>query len=295
MSPWPQNIAVPLSYDTEKTAAPLKRYVAQLLKVSADAGFEAPMAEVSKKLSDKVQTAESVKEFLMRCEPYMSPDFYAALSEALVAVEAKIGGSVMFGANPGYKAFTDQVKEVAKRSGINWQLLAAAGAPPKDAAAAAAVARDLHAYAQSAMVADAKADVDALRAEATALLDKHLSKTADQVRWRGAAVSCELRGAFPAALVRLSLFWDNITQAAGLALPPLSVASVACAALQCACALTAQVRKEQSAAMAAMMKKLEASKGAKWAEQFAKDLKYVSWYDGAVAANPTAGPKAATA
>ena len=38
------------------------------------------------------------------------------------------------------------------------------------------------AWAQSARLADAKAEIEVLKSEAVALLDKHLSKTAEQVR-----------------------------------------------------------------------------------------------------------------
>ena len=40
------------------------------------------------------------------------------------------------------------------------------------------------------------------------------------------------------------------------------------------------------------MKKLEASKGTKWAAQFQEDLKNIAWFDAAVAASPSSGPKA---
>lgn len=38
-----------------------------------------------------------------------------------------------------------------------------------------------------------------------------------------------------------------------------------------------------------------ALQGAAWAEVYRKDLQYTAWFDEAVAANPSAGPKAATA
>jgi hypothetical protein len=55
------------------------------------------------------------------------------------------------------------------------------------------------------------------------------------------------------------------------------------------------VKKEQEAELAAIHRKLEASKGTPWAAAFQKDLAYISWFDGQVAADPAAGPKAATA
>ena len=78
---------------------------------------------------------------------------------------------------------------------------------------------------------DAKAELDSLQADATALLDKHLGKT------------------------------------------------------------VAQVRKEQSAALAALQKRIEGAKGAPWAAQFTADLQALKWYDQQVAANPAVGPQ----
>lgn len=52
-----------------------------------------------------------------------------------------------------------------------------------------------------------------------------------------------------------------------------------------------QVRKEQAASLAALIKKVEAAKGAPWAAQFKADLAGLSWYDNAVSANPAVGPR----
>lgn len=54
----------------------------------------------------------------------------------------------------------------------------------------------------------------------------------------------------------------------------------------------AQVKAEQAASLASLVRKLEAAKGAEWAVQFQADLKNVAWFDSAVAANPAVGPKA---
>jgi hypothetical protein len=55
------------------------------------------------------------------------------------------------------------------------------------------------------------------------------------------------------------------------------------------------IRKDHAAAMAALQRKLEAAKGTKWAAKFQEDLAFVSWFDGAVAADPANGPRAAAA
>jgi hypothetical protein len=94
------------------------------------------------------------------------------------------------------------------------------------------VKKSFQAWAQAAAVADAKAEIEVLKTEAATLLDKHLTKTADQVK------------------------------------------------------------KEASASLAALQKKLEASKGAPWAAQFQADLKNIAWFDSQVLAAPAVGPKA---
>lgn len=55
------------------------------------------------------------------------------------------------------------------------------------------------------------------------------------------------------------------------------------------------VKKEQQAALSAIARRLEAAKGSAWADAYKKDLEYTAWFDAAVAADPKAGPKAATA
>lgn len=106
-----QNISVPLSYESGGGIAALKRYVAQLQNVGAQAGFAAPAVELDNKLSEVTKGAETAKDLLGRLKPYTSTEYHAALTEALAAVEAETGGAVMLdGASPGYKKFTDKVK-----------------------------------------------------------------------------------------------------------------------------------------------------------------------------------------
>lgn len=47
------------------------------------AGFAAPDVELEGRLSGIAATAGGVKDFLMKAKPYASPDFHAALVEAL--------------------------------------------------------------------------------------------------------------------------------------------------------------------------------------------------------------------
>lgn len=88
---------------------------------------------------------------------------------------------------------------------------------------------------QAAALADAKAEIEEIRAEAARLIDTQLSKSAEAVK------------------------------------------------------------KEEQAALAAVARKLEGAAGSPWAQAYKKDLEYTAWFDAAVAADPVAGPKAATA
>lgn len=186
-----QNIALPLSADGP---APVKRFAAQLLKLGAKAGFEDPATEVSKRIAEKAQTAESAKELLTRIKPYMSAEFHSALNEALLAVEAETNSTVTLdGASAGYKKFAEKVKAVATAHGIPWKLLVDAKNPSGSEEAQDKVKRDYTAWAQSARVADAAAEVAVFRAEATSLLDKHLTKTVEQVRKEQAATLATLQ------------------------------------------------------------------------------------------------------
>jgi hypothetical protein len=55
----------------------------------------------------------------------------------------------------------------------------------------------------------------------------------------------------------------------------------------------AAIRKDRDTALAALHRKLEAAKGTKWAAKFKEDLEFVAWFDGAAAADPANGPRAA--
>lgn len=233
-----QNISVPLSYEADGGAAALKRYVAQLQDVGTQAGFAAPAVELDNKLSEVTQGAETAKDLLGRLKPYTSADYHAALTEALAAVEADTGGAVVLdGASPGYKKFADKVKALAQSHKLPWQMLLPIKQklPTADEDTADRLLKDYAAWLQSAAIADAKAEIADLQAEATRLLDTQLAKTADAVK------------------------------------------------------------KEQQAALASINRRLEAAKGSAWAEAYRKDLEYMAWFDSAVAADPKAGPKAATA
>lgn len=84
---------------------------ARLPLLHAQAGFAAPAAELERRVSSSAAGAESAKELLGRLRPFTSPDFHAALSEALAGVEAETGAPVSLdGASPGYKKFADRVK-----------------------------------------------------------------------------------------------------------------------------------------------------------------------------------------
>ena len=55
---------------------------------------------------------------------------------------------------------------------------------------------------------------------------------------------------------------------------------------------TEQAKKDHEASLASLIKKIDSTKGSKWAAQFQQDLKNIEWFDKAVAASPTVGPKA---
>jgi hypothetical protein len=57
-------------------------------------------------LAQRARTAESLKDFLSRIQSLTSPDFHAALSEALVQVETETNSTVSLDASSeGYKKF----------------------------------------------------------------------------------------------------------------------------------------------------------------------------------------------
>lgn len=178
-----QNVTVPLS---ATTTAPVLRYVQQLQSLGSKAGFESPVAEVTKRIREKSAGAQTAKELLTEIKPLASPDYHAALVEALAAVEAETNSSVTLdGSSAGYKKFAERVAKVAEAHKLPVKLLQAA--PGDETAAKLAV------WVQSAQVADATTELDALRTEATALLDKHLSKTAEQIKKDQAAALATLQ------------------------------------------------------------------------------------------------------
>lgn len=97
------------------------------------AGFEDPATEIDKRLAEKAQTAETVKDFLGRIQPLTSAEYHAALSDALAQVEAETNSSVtMDSASEGYKKFAAkvQVRTAAARDkqcwdGVRWPGLVA--------------------------------------------------------------------------------------------------------------------------------------------------------------------------
>lgn len=177
-----QNIAVPLSADGKDTA-PLKRYAAELLNLGSKAGYECPAVEVQKKVAEKATTAESVKDFLGRIRGFTSPDYHASLTEALQQVETEINGPVsMDGSSEGYKKFAKKVEAVAAAAKINAKLLVDAKKAHGDDDASLKLRKEYNLYLKGLVAADLAAEVEVLRTDATSLLDKHLSKTAEQVR-----------------------------------------------------------------------------------------------------------------
>ena len=173
-----QNIALPLSYDSKDTS-PVKRYAAELAKLASKAGFEDAATEVEKRLTEKAKTAESVKEFLVKVEAFASPDFHSAVSEALAQIESETNSTVtMDSSSAGYKKFAAKVQSIASAHNIPWKTLVDAKKPDSGDA----VKKAYQAWTQSARLSDALAEVEVLRSEATALLDKHLTKTAEQVK-----------------------------------------------------------------------------------------------------------------
>lgn len=68
------------------------------------------MVEVQKRVADKAATSSSAKELLNSIKPFASPDFHAALMEALASVEAEGESVSLDGASAGYKKFAEKVK-----------------------------------------------------------------------------------------------------------------------------------------------------------------------------------------
>lgn len=190
-----QGVAVPLAWDKGPDGggvAALKRYVAQLHQVGAEAGFAPPAQELEHKVSAAAAGAETAKELLTRLKPFTSADYHAALSEALAAVEAETNAPVALdGASAGYKKFADKVKALAQQHKLPWQMLLPVKQklPGADDDTADKLSKDYQAWLQSAALADAKAEVEELRAEAQRLLDAQLSKSAEAVRKEAAAAA----------------------------------------------------------------------------------------------------------
>uniref|UniRef100_A0A7S3R9S3 Uncharacterized protein n=1 Tax=Dunaliella tertiolecta TaxID=3047 RepID=A0A7S3R9S3_DUNTE len=219
-----QGVSVPLAWEHEGPAS-LNRYAAQLLSIGAKAGFEEPMVEVRKRVAEKAAISGSAKELLNSIKPYTSPEFHSALMEALASVEADGESVSLDGASAGYKKFAEKVKAVAEAHKLPWKMLLDNSKP------SIGQTKEYAAWVQSARVADTKAEISVLQAEATALLDRHLTKSAQQIK------------------------------------------------------------QEQEAAMAALHKRIEANKGAAWAEQYKKDLAALAAYDAQCQADPVNGPK----
>lgn len=195
---------MPLSYDKDGGgAAALKRYAAQLRAVAREAGFGEPAAELQAKLSEAAAGVATVKELLAKIRPYASPEFHAALGDALAAVEAEAGGAAvpLDGASPAYKKFAARVQALAQQHKLPWQMLLShrqklAGA---DADTRDALERDYAAWAEAAALQDARAEIDDLRAEAARLLDAQLAKPAEAARKERDAAAAALQRKLEAA------------------------------------------------------------------------------------------------
>lgn len=225
-----QTISAPLSDSDEPSA--IKRYASETLTVASKAFFEDPYTEVYKRLASASKTSDTVKDLLSQAKSAIAPDFYASLSEALQAVEAEVGSAVTLdGASAGYKKFAEKVKALATSQKIPVDVLVSVkkGAFANEDAKDKAL-KSYRLWLQQAVADDAKAEIEALKADAVAVLDKHLSKTA------------------------------------------------------------AQIKKEHEAFSQQLLKKIDSASGAEWAQKVKEDLKLVSWFDAAVARNPTKGP-----
>jgi hypothetical protein len=196
-------VAPPVEYGSSADgggAAAVKRYTAQLQRVASAAGFSGdPVDSVSSKLDSAAAGAETAREVLVRIAPYCSAEFHSALQEALAEVEAGSGGRAvpMDGASPLYKKWADKVKATAQAHKLPWQMLMAHHkAGGGDEAQRDSLARDYGAWLQTAALVDARAELDALSAEACRALDAHLRKSPeDSKREREASAAALLRRA----------------------------------------------------------------------------------------------------
>lgn len=177
-----QTISVPLGY-SKTDLTPVKRYVSELLKLGAQAGFESPATEVSKRIAEQAQSADTVKELLGKAKSLVSPDLHTALLEAAAQVEAATGSPVTLdGGSKGYQLFAEKVKAIATASGIPWKTLVDVKKGAVTEEAQDKLQKDYSLWLQQALVKDAVAELEALKADAASVLDKHLGKTAEQVR-----------------------------------------------------------------------------------------------------------------
>jgi hypothetical protein len=69
----PQNVSVPLGWEKAGGLAAVKRYVAQLQDVAAQAGFAPAAVELGYKVSGATEGAQSLKEVLAKLKPYTTP------------------------------------------------------------------------------------------------------------------------------------------------------------------------------------------------------------------------------
>lgn len=89
----------------------LETTLMMLMCTHHQAGFESPAVEVEKRVTEQAQTCETVKELLGRIKHLTSPDYFVALSDALVAAEAETNSTVTTdGSSAGYKKFAEKVK-----------------------------------------------------------------------------------------------------------------------------------------------------------------------------------------
>jgi hypothetical protein len=68
-----QNVSVPLGWEKAGGVASVKRYVAQLQEVAAQAGFASAAVELDYKVSGATAGAQSLKEVLTKLKPYTTP------------------------------------------------------------------------------------------------------------------------------------------------------------------------------------------------------------------------------
>jgi len=190
VEPGVHNIALPLG---ESGSAPVKRYAAELFNLGAQAGFECPFIEVSKKFGQETATSETVKDVLNKTKSYVSADYNAALNEVLSSVEAEINGPVLFdGKTEGFKKFAAKAKAVAVSRGLPADTILAYCAGSANEDAADKVSKEFFTWFESAYTADAAAEVKAIEAEAASILDRHLAKPVAQIRKEQASAYASL-------------------------------------------------------------------------------------------------------